>query len=105
MRNFCYAKTQTPLRYEKMKINIISDGDRSVGINSNETIVDLGIPIDDDKQREEIRKILYNTFHELHDNGNTTIIFEDECCDCFTKLINGKCQNKDCINNLYKMEV
>ncbi|MAG47073.1 hypothetical protein CL617_00575 [archaeon] len=86
---------------KRMKKELLKEGYDSDDVRD---IVDLDIPIDNDEQREEIRKILYNTFHELHDNGRTAVIFEDECGDCFSKLINEKCPNQDCINNLYKME-
>lgn len=62
-----------------MKVTIYSVGDWDVGIPSCESYVE--IPFDNFKditEKEDVRKILYNCFHELHDNGRTIVTFEDE---------------------------
>jgi len=61
-----------------MKVTIYSQGDWDVGISSCESYVEL--PFEDlDKQSiEDVRKILHSCFHELHDIGETRVIFDFE---------------------------
>ena len=83
-----------------MKIYIISEGDRSVGIAQSETTIDTNMNIKNlkDEDRGEMRKELRDFFYMFHNNGRTDVWFEDECPDCFARLRNGKCVNKGCIS-------
>jgi len=61
-----------------MKATIYSVGDESVGIPSVESYVELGFDFQDKDDRESVRGVLKDCFNEIHDNGTTTVMFEDE---------------------------
>jgi len=81
-----------------MKAFINSVGDRDVGINDAESIVESNFEITDGEysNREDIREQLQEMFHEFHDVGKTSVYFEDECPDCHSILKQGDCQNTGC---------
>lgn len=85
-----------------MKIYIKSEGDLLEEIEPDFIDLDWNMPfefLNEKIDREKIRKFLIETFFKFCENGPIKIWFEDECCDCCTKLgKNSKCQNKNCHN-------
>ena len=84
-----------------MDIRIQTTGDMSVGIASDDFEI-KGFSdgfCDTKEEREDLRHQLGEFFGELLDNGRCFVWFEDECQDCGSKMINGKCSSKYCVNN------
>ena len=89
-----------------MKVYISDRGDRSVGINPTEICIDINWVLPkESKQREEMREEFYQAGLALGceqswgKKESINVTFEDECPDCLTILVDGKCKNKNCINN------
>lgn len=91
-----------------MKIYISDQGDRGVGISSNEMTVDLNWDIDSDiknsdynvQDRDVLRKSFLEFAKDVLDfcNGRVDVVFGDECPDCLKVLVDDKCHNENCIS-------
>lgn len=91
-----------------MKLTYFESGDKSVGIGNIEEEIEFGEFLsegldnlceeDRDKFRLELAKLLREWLGEP--NAQSNILFNDECFDCQTKLTNGKCKEKTCLQNL-----
>jgi hypothetical protein len=78
-----------------VKIYIASEGDRDVGINPISSTIELGFDIPDDEMRRYWRTRLTDMFRELHDQGEPSVLFEDECELCGCIKSKGECP--DCV--------
>ena len=61
-----------------MKVTIYSQGDSDVGLPNCESYVEIPFDNLDESEIEEVRKILHKCFHELHDIGETRVVFDFE---------------------------
>jgi len=84
-----------------MKITILSQGDRSVGIPDGEWIVEeVGMSLPITEAERALKRADYRfAFADMID-GPFGVFFEDECVDCRHILVNGKCVNPHCICNI-----
>jgi len=84
-----------------MKVFVYGTGDPSVGISPVEATLEVNIDIEDydDDERIQLRKHLAEFIGDFFDDRIRNVIFEDECPDCLSKLVNEKCIEKYCINN------
>lgn len=91
-----------------MKIFIASKGDRSVGIGPDLIQMTWNLPWEGmpTNERELKREELRRLFQEFLDNGEVSVLFEDECQECGRKIEKYKagkrkgqwkpCGNKGC---------
>jgi len=87
-----------------MKIYFEGTGDESVGINSvgGSFEINMDSANFDEQERDDLREEIGQFIKDFFDDDCRRVFFDDECPDCISKLEEGKCVNKYCINNLYK---
>lgn len=96
-----WAEWQKNLEKDKITLIIESQGDRSVGIGSDEIKITVSKGFIDTKDsREDIRTIFCNAAKDLWDFPIRHAFFEDECHECGGLIENDKCPNKDCYSNI-----
>lgn len=89
-----------------MKVHINDSGDRSVGIWPTEITIEVNLVLPHTtKEREDMREEFYQAGFILGCNQSwgkkesISVTFEDECPDCHSILVEGKCKNKNCMTN------
>jgi len=84
-----------------MKIHILIQGDRSVGLPDGEIVVEekgMDIPTTI-AERMEKRGDYFNAFQSITDEP-FEVYFEDECVDCGQIMMDNKCDRLGCISNI-----
>lgn len=92
-------KTETPKTIDAAII-VTTPGDRSVGIQPSELKITGELFYDNN--REEVRRRYKDLFVESDFFGDSRVRvhFADECGECGSRRVDGKCPNKYCIENL-----
>jgi hypothetical protein len=83
-----------------MKINIWTNGDRSVGIPGDSIDIEWELVDTFDYEERAALKESLKKFWDSQLDFNCYVDFEDECPDCGSRMENNMCYNPNCIINL-----
>ena len=76
-----------------MKLIIECDGDISESVEGYEMSVDFADIDIEDIDRDDVRKAFQKVFDDLGlIYSSASFHFEDECSECYTKLMDGNCK-------------
>ena len=90
-----------------MKIFFNGRGDTEVGIHPVEGFFDINFDsIDFSKlERDQIKRDLVKFLEEHFEDMIVCVYFDDECCECYSRLHDNNCINKKCVLNQKKENV
>lgn len=82
-------------------LTLWTSGDNTVGIPPLTTDIQLSfdIPWEDKRARGSIANSFITIFKELWDCGPIYFLYDDQCFECKSKLLNNKCTNPLCFNS------
>jgi len=86
-----------------MELIISDDGDVSVGMNGAILTMEFNFSFSNNEEREEFRRDAIDFFESKCSSGGTIRNnFSDECNECGSRLVNGKCTYKGCITRVWE---